>query len=166
MTMSCDKRKDLLSLYAAGALDGREQTELLEHLDSGCPRCAGELAEARALLAHLPLTLEPVAPSAAVRERLLRRIADDAEPAIRAQETPPVPRRSWLQPLLAAAAAAVVTFLLVAEPMRREQDVLRREVARQANEIGRRFYDKYGFEFLRNGVHEETGQKLIRMRLG
>ena len=35
----------------------------------------------------------------------------------------------------------------------------------EANEIGRRFYDAYGFKFLKNGVHEQTGNKLIRMRL-
>lgn len=34
----------------------------------------------------------------------------------------------------------------------------------KANEIGRAFYDAYGFEIIGELVHEETGQPLLRMR--
>ena len=35
----------------------------------------------------------------------------------------------------------------------------------EANEIGRGFYDAYGFEVVGTGVHEETGQPVLRLRL-
>ncbi len=35
----------------------------------------------------------------------------------------------------------------------------------EANEIGRAFYDAYGFEVIGERVHEETGHPLIRLRL-
>jgi putative acetyltransferase len=33
-----------------------------------------------------------------------------------------------------------------------------------ANEIGRAFYDRYGFRFLDRTRHEPTGQDLLRLR--
>ncbi len=34
----------------------------------------------------------------------------------------------------------------------------------EANEIGRGFYDAYGFEVVGTGVHEETGEPVLRLR--
>ena len=34
------------------------------------------------------------------------------------------------------------------------------------NSIGRRFYNRYGFKFVHEHIHEETGQPLLRLRLG
>ena len=36
----------------------------------------------------------------------------------------------------------------------------------EANTIGRRFYDAYGFTFIRRHVHDETGLMQLRLRLG
>jgi putative acetyltransferase len=36
----------------------------------------------------------------------------------------------------------------------------------KANSIGRRFYDRYGFVFVKEHVDEQTGQPVLRMRLG
>jgi putative acetyltransferase len=36
----------------------------------------------------------------------------------------------------------------------------------EANAIGRRFYDKYGFELVERHIHAETGQPELRLRLG
>ncbi|HEX6254491.1 MAG TPA: GNAT family N-acetyltransferase [Euzebyales bacterium] len=36
----------------------------------------------------------------------------------------------------------------------------------EANAIGRRFYDAYGFTFVRRHVHDETGRMQLRLRLG
>lgn len=36
----------------------------------------------------------------------------------------------------------------------------------KANHIGRRFYDRYGFVYMSEGVHEETGQPVLRLRFG
>lgn len=35
----------------------------------------------------------------------------------------------------------------------------------EANSIGRRFYDRYGFRFVSRHIHEETGQPQLRLRL-
>ena len=35
----------------------------------------------------------------------------------------------------------------------------------KANAIGRRFYDRYGFAFVKEHMHEETGHPLHRLRL-
>lgn len=35
----------------------------------------------------------------------------------------------------------------------------------EANSIGRRFYDNYGFELVGRHIHEETGQPQLRLRL-
>ena len=35
----------------------------------------------------------------------------------------------------------------------------------EANEIGRAFYHAYGFEVVKAGVHEETGEPVLRLRL-
>ena len=66
-------RDILLREYAlaAGADDDRR---LRDVLDQACPDCAQELAEAEADLAAFALDLEPVAPSAGARERVLARI--------------------------------------------------------------------------------------------
>ena len=35
----------------------------------------------------------------------------------------------------------------------------------KANELGRHFYRAYGFTFIREHVHEQTGQPVLRLRL-
>lgn len=41
--------------------------------------------------------------------------------------------------------------------------VLEVEVFKE-NKIGRAFYDRYGFVFMKEGLHEETGQALLRLQ--
>jgi hypothetical protein len=67
--MKCDQLEDLILFHAGGAAEAAESRAVLEHLSSGCPRCAGRLAEAEAALASLPLAIEPVAPSPDVKRR-------------------------------------------------------------------------------------------------
>jgi putative acetyltransferase len=42
-------------------------------------------------------------------------------------------------------------------------EVLEVEVFKD-NKIGRAFYDKYGFEFIKKYIHEETGRAVLRMK--
>jgi len=127
--MTCAERRDDLLLYAAGVLGEDERHELRSHLDSGCPICAGALAEAEVVLNEIPRALDPVAPSPEVRRRLLER----AEASPRALHVPPEAETSgrvlagpsaWFRPALAAALAAAATFFLVVLPMRGRLEAL------------------------------------------
>ena len=137
--MTCRERRDELLLHAAGALDEGERRDLGAHLASGCPACAGALAEAESVLAHLPMALDPVAPSAGVKRLLMARAAgEDAagEPEAPARRAPSR-ARVWLGPALAAGLAAAVTWVAVAVPMQRRQGRLEERIAVQADRIGR-----------------------------
>jgi len=133
--MTCGERRDELLLYVAGVLGEDERHALRAHLESGCPTCAGALAEAEVVLHEIPLALDPVAPSPDVRRHLLER----AEASGRETEIAPGPTRaasavaSWLRPAATAALAAAATFFLVALPMRgRLESLLERQDARIA----------------------------------
>ena len=64
--VTCQERRDLLLLYVAGGLDSAEMEATREHLLTGCPACAGALAEAEATFHQIPLSLPArVAPEAA-----------------------------------------------------------------------------------------------------
>lgn len=49
--------------------------------------------------------------------------------------------------------------------VRQSRDFLELDVFKN-NHIGRRFYDHYGFRFVHESIHEETGQPQLRLRLG
>ena len=57
--MNCEKRRELILLNSLGVLDDFEREEIRAHLATGCPVCAGYLAEAEEVLSHLPLALDP-----------------------------------------------------------------------------------------------------------
>jgi anti-sigma-K factor RskA len=113
----CDQRKDDILHYVAGVLDDGACAELRDHLATGCPECAGSVAEAEALLAQLPFGLEAVPPSPQVKQRLMAKI----------RSTPidgPIPiKREWEKIVLPASIAAVlavaVTLLAVSQLTRR-----------------------------------------------
>ncbi|MGN6369141.1 MAG: anti-sigma factor domain-containing protein [Phycisphaerae bacterium] len=73
--MTCQERRDLMLLYAAGALEGAEAGEVREHLLGGCPACAGALAEAEAVVHAIPQGLKPVEAPAGAWEKIEGRIA-------------------------------------------------------------------------------------------
>jgi hypothetical protein len=101
--LTCDERRDAIFLHAADALDPGEAAELRAHLDAGCPRCLGALAEAQATLASLAVSLDPLDPPDGLRARVLARI--DAE----ARAAKP-PRARFAPVALAAGIAALVAF--------------------------------------------------------
>jgi anti-sigma-K factor RskA len=73
--MNCQERRELMYLYAADLLEEGQQQEIRAHVATGCPRCAGALAEAEASLAQIPASIEPVAPPPAALDRLMNRVA-------------------------------------------------------------------------------------------
>ncbi len=73
--MTCEERRDLMLLYVTGALEPAEAAEVRGHLLSGCPACAGALAEAEATVHRIPESLEPVAVPGGAWERIEKRIA-------------------------------------------------------------------------------------------
>lgn len=104
--MTHEESQQLAALAAIGAATPEEAAELRHHLQE-CAECRGaadELDEAAALLA---LSVDPVAPSAGVRARVLRKISgEDRIPTIE-REIPRATTRWWL-----AAAAVIVLALL------------------------------------------------------
>jgi anti-sigma-K factor RskA len=89
---TCQEFSELYELYAMGALDGEEQAELEQHLESGCPVCSTGITRANASMQFLAILPEQVEVPARLRERILASVG--------AQR----PRRGWMVWLTAAAA--------------------------------------------------------------
>jgi hypothetical protein len=64
-------------IFALGALDGQELRDFEAHLASGCAICEAYLREARETLNLLHRSLQPMTPSAAIKERVLQQIAGE-----------------------------------------------------------------------------------------
>ncbi len=96
---------DLLPELALGVLPEEDAATVRAHL-ADCPSCEAEFAEMRRVALLLPLAAEDTAPSPAVKDGLLERIAREprALPA-------PVARRRTL-PWFAAAAAGVALLVV------------------------------------------------------
>jgi anti-sigma-K factor RskA len=124
--VTCNERQDQIFLYAADQLEPAEADDLRRHLSTGCPTCAGVLAEAEATLAQVAMSLDPVEPSPETIDKLMSRIAATpkadssflrlAAPAQRsAIQEPQTPRtrssgrRILATSLLSAAAAVAIT---------------------------------------------------------
>ncbi len=119
--MTCEERKDLILEYAAGALSPAEHDELRAHLVSGCPSCAGALAEAEATLAHLPLALPGDAPPKSARDRLMQRVL--ASPGSSSPAGPASRSRADGRTLLAifGALAALIMLVVTIQYQRRDE---------------------------------------------
>lgn len=102
--MSHDEYRELLAAHALGGLEPAEARALEGHLE-GCDECRAELGALRETAGSLALTVDPVAPPAELRARVLE--------GVRAQRTKPFPagrRRApvWRRP------APIVSGLAVA----------------------------------------------------
>jgi anti-sigma-K factor RskA len=129
----CQQVKELLPLYPLDLLDEREREAVREHLESGCPLCAAELAAARHALDLLPLGLPPEEPSPMVRARLLAAVRRSRAPGARPMA------RSWARAaaaaVLAASAAALVSGVVVGRRYQAELAALREDLRRQGEEL-------------------------------
>jgi hypothetical protein len=129
--MRCSELREKIPLYVADLLEESETVALREHLDSGCPGCAAELAGIREAFHQIPFALEPVEPSPIARARLMAAIRKDRLAASRPG--------SGFRAVGVPAAAALVAALLgvaVGEWMHRgEIAAFREQVAGQAEEL-------------------------------
>lgn len=109
--MNFSELRDLMLLYAAEQADDRERETVERWLASGDPVAAAVLAEARAMLAQLPLSLSAVEPSAdmlpKLEERLGRASSAESTP-FRDGLTLPASRPAEAWRVLAAAAVVGV----------------------------------------------------------
>jgi anti-sigma-K factor RskA len=100
--VTCDERNELIVLYAAGQLEPAEAEERRAHLASGCPQCAGALAQANATLAQLAMSLDPVSVPPTAKQRLMFKVGrPESAPQSR-------PAREWEKAILPASIAAVL----------------------------------------------------------
>jgi hypothetical protein len=106
--VDCSQRQDSILLYAAGDLEGDEAADLRAHLATGCPQCAGALAQADAILAQMALAVEPTHVPETVKQRLMMKIGKPHAIAPPQKTTPPPnPRGSWERVILPASIAAI-----------------------------------------------------------
>jgi anti-sigma-K factor RskA len=110
-----DDLQEQASLYAAGAMTDTERLEYQRHLeDDQCAVCQAEVNELQSAASMLAFTATPVAPSPAVRGRLMEQ-ARSAASRSESRSTIPLLRRSWTELIAVAAAlgAMVVAFAAV-----------------------------------------------------
>ena len=109
-------REEDFDLYALGALEGDEKLAIESHIAS-CTDCARKLAEARGRISLLAFAAPTVAPSAAVKQRLMQQVRASAQSRTPAR-APRIPAggifgRWWTAVLVPAAAAlAIATIFL------------------------------------------------------
>lgn len=96
-------------IYALGALDGEELKEFETHLASGCAICEAYVRETRETLMILHRTLQPVAPSPAIKTRIFGGIAKEKVVPLPAK--PQSTGRRW-QLITGTVAAGIVGAVL------------------------------------------------------
>jgi anti-sigma-K factor RskA len=115
-------------LYALGALRGEECAAIESHVAS-CDECAQKLAQARGRIALLALVVEPVQPSAGIKEGLLRQLHASVEghEGRRAPEPGRVRFRAigWWTAIWAptAVALACITIFLIVENRKLDEQI-------------------------------------------
>ena len=147
--MTCDERQDLLPMYALGTLEPADADALRGHLAEGCPACLAALAESRALTRQLAMSLEPVAPPAKLRERLIRHATVESTSKLTAQSMPQTPAPSppprlagdrsrfadWARSLVAAAAAAAVVYFVADHSFDQRAAQLQRQLSSMETQL-------------------------------
>jgi anti-sigma-K factor RskA len=141
MTNGHPTREEDFDLLALGALEGEERQAIETHVAS-CVDCARKLAEARGRVALLSLAAPPIAPSSAVKQRLLAQIRGAAEPSVAARPAPhsaPSAFGRWWNAILipAGVALVVLTIFLWHEnrALDRQLDALHASMSQQQHEL-------------------------------
>lgn len=121
-SVRCEEYDDRLIELALGTLPQDETAAVRAHLGTGCPRCAGRLAELGATLAMLPLALPTTDPPIAIRQRLMSRARDSAH----AMKIAPAPQRRgrlWIWPVVGGAIAAAALIALGGAWLHEQQSI-------------------------------------------
>lgn len=111
MTNGHPTREEDFDLYVLGALEGGEKQAIESHL-AACAECARKVASARGRVAALSFAAPRVEPSAAVKERLLRRVREEARAGSPAPSRQSAPSRAG-SPVRESAAPRWWTWILV-----------------------------------------------------
>lgn len=124
---------DRLEAYVLDQLPALERREVEEHLQE-CGTCVKDVSELRAVLEGVAEAVPPVAPSAALRERVLAAVAAEPQEAVRRERRVGIvrqPRRpSWAMLPLAAAAVLVLAIGAIAFRIDRSRSELAGELSR------------------------------------
>jgi len=129
--MTHDDLKASLPAFALGALDRDEQVVVARHVET-CAECQAELATLQRVVDGIGLEAAPVTPPAALRGRVLDRVARDPGTALilegrQPTMARPVSRPVWLMPLaMAASLVLAAAALFYAFTVRGELAALRR----------------------------------------
>jgi anti-sigma-K factor RskA len=109
MTMDRHVEAEMLEAYALGQLSDADRLDVDAHLDV-CAACAADLRELDAVLSGIGESVPPIAPSAALRHRVLASVAQEAQETASSHR---VVRRDRPAPSVAWMAAAAVLLLAV-----------------------------------------------------
>lgn len=72
--VQCSDVQELISDFLLGELNTTDEASLRAHVDAGCPKCAGLIAETETVLGRLYDVLPPETPPPDVEERLAARV--------------------------------------------------------------------------------------------
>jgi len=90
-----DQFRELIEVYALGALDPQERASLEAHLAEGCVECAKALDDARWLISQLAYLAPEAQPSDMLRGRLLQTIRAEARAGKSAERSSAIPFWMW-----------------------------------------------------------------------
>jgi len=131
----------MLAMQTLSALDGSDQRELQEHLET-CAVCRLELTDWEATAAALAYVAAPIEPSAHLRERIMERIRNDDRVAQSEQTnvlgfSPRARLSSSRWPAFAAVAASIIFIVLSSAViiLWRQNSAARVELARISQEL-------------------------------
>ncbi|MGD0435169.1 MAG: anti-sigma factor [Bryobacteraceae bacterium] len=123
---TCQEFAELLELYAMGALDGEEKTELEQHLSGGCQVCSEGLKRAGASMLFLATMPEQMEVPSRLRARILASVGA------------PRPNWGWMAAWAVASAALAITAIWLAGrnlDQNRALEAARAEIRRTAADL-------------------------------
>lgn len=108
--MTHEEVRDLLTEYVLGALDAKTRADVDAHL-AACPECRALQAEEARVFDALGRGVEPVAPPASLRDRILASARNERVAPAPAPVSFAAPRAARSLPWMLAAAAAIIALV-------------------------------------------------------